>query len=68
MSEKTGDLDKELQEYGTSTDGPSTTGTTPAESNEVVENPVGFNADADRAEESSVESTDEGERDSVEEI
>lgn len=68
MTERTGDLDKELKEYGTSTDGASTTGTTAEEGNDAADNPVGFDADADRAEGSSVESTDEGERSSVEEI
>ena len=72
MTEKSGDLDKELdkqlKEYGTSTEGTSTTRPTLAESNDMAENPVGLNPDADRAEESSVETTDEGERTSVEEI
>lgn len=68
MTERTGELDKELQEYGTTTDGAAPTTTTPAEGNEAVENPVGFDAEADQTEETSIETTDEGERSSVEEI
>lgn len=64
MTEKT----RELQGYGTRTDGQATTKPDIEEGNEAAENPVGFDAEADRAEETSVETTDEGQRSSVEDI
>lgn len=68
MTEEKNNLDKELHEYGTSTDSIAPSGTTSADGEEAVENPLGFNADSDRAEETSIESTDEGGRSSVEDL
>ncbi|MBN9387198.1 MAG: hypothetical protein J0I20_04025 [Chloroflexi bacterium] len=68
MTERTSDLPEEQLDYGTGTDGVAATGAASADGDETVENPVGFNAEPDQAEETSVETTDEGERSSVEEI
>lgn len=55
------------KDYGTSTAGETPATPTPDEATEIAENPVGFGEDSGSAEASSVESTDEGSRTSVEE-
>lgn len=68
MTERNNRPEKEQQNYGTSTEGEAAPTPDYTDNDDAMENPLGFNAETDRIEETSVETLDEGERTSVEEI